>query len=56
MNWHANVQGKEVEGEMEREEGWKKFGISAGVELGNANRYKNIFPVRYHSVYVMCAG
>ena len=45
MNWHANVQGKEFEAE-ENHEGFKKFGISAGVELGNANRYKNIFPVR----------
>lgn len=25
---------------------WEKFGISAGVELGNLNRFKNIFPVR----------
>lgn len=24
---------------------WKKFGISAGVELGGLNRFKNIFPV-----------
>lgn len=25
---------------------WAKFGISAGVELGHLNRFKNIFPVR----------
>lgn len=32
----------------EAEEGtqWEKFGISAGVELGALNRFKNIFPVR----------
>ena len=27
-------------------EHWAKFGISAGVELGHLNRFKNIFPVR----------
>lgn len=43
LNWHATVQGKE-EGEGETE-GYRKFGISAGVELGGLNRFKNIFPV-----------
>ncbi|GAA5908143.1 hypothetical protein JCM5296_000514 [Sporobolomyces johnsonii] len=26
---------------------WKRFGISAGVELGNLNRFKNIFPYEH---------
>ncbi|GAA6020629.1 hypothetical protein JCM11491_001127 [Sporobolomyces phaffii] len=29
---------------------WKKFGISAGVELGGLNRFKNIFPYEYRRV------
>lgn len=44
MNWHATVQGTEGE-KVEEKEGYRKFGISAGVELGNLNRFKNIFPV-----------
>ncbi|GAA5926215.1 uncharacterized protein JCM15063_000218 [Sporobolomyces koalae] len=29
---------------------WKKFGISAGVELGALNRFKNIFPYEHRRV------
>jgi len=42
--------GKEMEEGEESPETrqWKKFGISAGVELGGLNRFKNIFPVSLH--------
>ncbi|GAA6060831.1 hypothetical protein JCM10212_005249 [Sporobolomyces blumeae] len=29
---------------------WKRFGISAGVELGSLNRFKNIFPYEHRRV------
>jgi hypothetical protein len=44
MHWHAHIQGKET-GETSPVAGFRRFGISAGVELGNLNRYRNIFPV-----------
>lgn len=44
LAWHANEQGK-ADG-IGEESTYKKFGISAGVELGGLNRFKNIFPVR----------
>lgn len=43
LHWHANVQGTDSEHSDNHE--FKKFGISAGVELGSLNRFKNIFPV-----------
>lgn len=49
FNWHAKVQGTEgaaTEAGKQEHERYKKFGISAGVELGSLNRFKNIFPVR----------
>lgn len=46
LNWHATVQDKENESNVEAQR-FKKFGISAGVELGSLNRFKNIFPVRF---------
>lgn len=47
MHWHAHIQGKEGIDNPEDAARFGKYGISAGVELGNLNRYKNIFPVRY---------
>lgn len=44
LHWHANVQGTDQE-HSDRHE-FQKFGISAGVELGSLNRFKNIFPVQ----------
>ncbi|CDR49491.1 hypothetical protein NBRC10512_000715 [Rhodotorula toruloides] len=48
--------GREAQSEEDEEKRWEKFGISAGVELGNLNRFKNIFPyeharvrLQYHS-------
>lgn len=35
-----------AEDDVDEQKRWEKFGISAGVELGNLNRFKNIFPVR----------
>ncbi|SCZ89301.1 BZ3500_MvSof-1268-A1-R1_Chr1-1g01091 [Microbotryum saponariae] len=49
LNWHANVQGKD--GEHAHESAmYQKFGISAGVELGGLNRFKNIFPYEHARV------
>jgi hypothetical protein len=60
FRWHAKHtaveaapqarSGRDGKGFAEGEESpetrqWKKFGISAGVELGGLNRFKNIFPV-----------
>ncbi|GAA5883795.1 hypothetical protein JCM16303_002377 [Sporobolomyces ruberrimus] len=48
----SGKDGKELdEGEETPEtRQWKKFGISAGVELGGLNRFKNIFPYEYRRV------
>lgn len=46
LNWHAKVQGKEDSSNVDAQK-FEKFGISAGVELGSLNRFKNIFPVRW---------
>ncbi|GAA5969558.1 hypothetical protein JCM11641_008158 [Rhodosporidiobolus odoratus] len=35
---------------QEEKEKWEKFGIFAGVELGNLNRFKNIFPYEHARV------
>ncbi|GAA5899797.1 hypothetical protein JCM6882_005437 [Rhodosporidiobolus microsporus] len=45
-------QEETAEAVKEREEGekWGRFGISAGVELGNLNRFKNIFPYEHARV------
>ncbi|GAA6058238.1 Tyrosine-protein phosphatase 3 [Rhodotorula toruloides] len=52
----AEEEDREAETEEDQEKRWEKFGISAGVELGNLNRFKNIFPyeharvrLQYHS-------
>lgn len=51
LNWHATVQ--HVDGEkIEENSQYRKFGISAGVELGNLNRFKNIFPVSFFFHFV----
>lgn len=53
MHWHAHVQAAEEAATAATPtagglaSGFRRFGISAGVELGHLNRYKNIFPVRY---------
>lgn len=67
FRWHARHtaaeaapqarRGRDGKGMEEGEESpetrqWKKFGISAGVELGGLNRFKNIFPVSYSSPVV----
>lgn len=44
LNWHATVQGRENESNKAAQR-FQKYGISAGVELGSLNRFKNIFPV-----------
>lgn len=44
LNWHATVQGRENDGNKAAQR-FQKYGISAGVELGALNRFKNIFPV-----------
>ncbi|SCV71469.1 BQ2448_3057 [Microbotryum intermedium] len=49
LNWHANVQGKDGEHGHESAK-YQKFGISAGVELGGLNRFKNIFPYEHARV------
>ncbi|ORY89007.1 hypothetical protein BCR35DRAFT_300780 [Leucosporidium creatinivorum] len=49
LNWHATVQGKENDNNVEAQR-FKKFGISAGVELGSLNRFKNIFPYDHSRV------
>ncbi|GAA6043307.1 hypothetical protein JCM8097_001177 [Rhodosporidiobolus ruineniae] len=36
--------------EREEAQKWERFGISAGVELGNLNRFKNIFPYEHARV------
>lgn len=38
----AEEEEAQVRAEAEK---WERFGISAGVELGNLNRFRNIFPV-----------
>lgn len=55
FKWQASSS-NEVTDQEQRErspEGAKskyaKYGISAGFELGNLNRFKNIFPVRFFS-------
>ena len=50
LNWHAHYQGNDkacatAEG-AQKCAMFERFAISAGVELGNLNRFKNIFPVR----------
>ena len=45
LRWHATVQGTDSEHTDYHEH--QKFGISAGVELGSLNRFKNIFPVSF---------
>ncbi|GAA6012229.1 hypothetical protein JCM10207_002770 [Rhodosporidiobolus poonsookiae] len=55
----AQAGGRELEKstevtEQEREaaEKWSRFGIFAGVELGNLNRFKNIFPYEHARVHL----
>ncbi|GAA5897699.1 uncharacterized protein JCM6883_006789 [Sporobolomyces salmoneus] len=45
-----NGQGLDDGEESPETQQWKKFGISAGVELGGLNRFKNIFPYEYRRV------
>ncbi|KAH8919148.1 hypothetical protein BT69DRAFT_1246800 [Atractiella rhizophila] len=47
------VAGGSASSSMEKEKDWeryKRFGISAGVELGERNRYKNIWPYEHSRV------
>ncbi|BGP26377.1 hypothetical protein Rt10032_c11g4664 [Rhodotorula toruloides] len=39
-----------AQSEESEEQRWEKFGISAGVELGNLNRFRNIFPYEHARV------
>ncbi|KAI5479261.1 protein tyrosine phosphatase [Pseudohyphozyma bogoriensis] len=43
LKWHADLRGQDIE-TAEDTQGFKKYGISAGFELGTLNRFKNIFP------------
>lgn len=52
LHWHANIQGTDLEHASTDHE-FKKYGISAGVELGSLNRFKNIFPVRPLRVFIL---
>ncbi|KAL8292921.1 hypothetical protein RQP46_000615 [Phenoliferia psychrophenolica] len=54
LHWHANVQGTDSEHTDHNE--FKKFGISAGVELGSLNRFKNIFPYDHARVRLKAFG
>ncbi|KAK4057108.1 phosphotyrosine-specific ptp2-like protein [Microbotryomycetes sp. JL221] len=49
LNWHTNVQGREDEHNKAQQK-FEKYGISAGVELGSLNRFKNIFPYDHSRV------
>ncbi|GAA5985894.1 hypothetical protein JCM10908_006323 [Rhodotorula pacifica] len=40
---------EQVQAEAEK---WERFGISAGVELGNLNRFRNIFPYEHSRVHL----
>ncbi|GAA5882321.1 hypothetical protein JCM3774_005508 [Rhodotorula dairenensis] len=55
--WQQQQQSEAEEGTAENEaqvraeaEKWERFGISAGVELGNLNRFRNIFPYEHSRV------
>lgn len=59
MKWHCGAGGKQGEGEAAADS--HPFSISAGVELGYKNRYKNIWPweharVRLHTGAGMAAN
>ncbi|KAM0753889.1 hypothetical protein T439DRAFT_322774 [Meredithblackwellia eburnea MCA 4105] len=54
LSWHANVQGTHLEHSQDHQ--FKKFGISAGVELGSLNRFKNIFPYDHARVRLQQFG
>ncbi|KAM0790722.1 hypothetical protein ACM66B_004577 [Microbotryomycetes sp. NB124-2] len=49
LNWHTHVQGRESDSNKAQQK-FEKYGISAGVELGSLNRFKNIFPYDHSRV------